>query len=117
MRVLKTRRNSPILSLISLGDVKMRDLTHDAAHWYSYGKEKGAFIIKKQVPLHSRNLLNKSVQTTREKGLALVTEIKQSVFKKNDGLSEFFKSISDKEIVELEKKDFQKAEEEVKPRR
>lgn len=106
MRAL--RGGDPILlKLISMGDERMRQLSHLVAHLYAEGKERASFFVQKQMPLHSKNLFYKSISILREKGKILGNDLLKSrlffliesrLFKKKDrGISEYFKNISEKE--------------------
>ncbi len=97
---LERKRRKPflILTLISRGDIHVRALYHKAVHLYSDSKEKTWFLLKKQVPKHSRNSLNKLLSFIREKREQYVGKMRDSrLLKKPDGMSEFFKSMSDVE--------------------
>ena len=97
---LERKRRKPffILTLISRGDIHVRALYHKAVHLYSDSKEKTWFLLKKQVPIHSRNSLNKLLSFIREKREQYVGKMRDSrLLKKPDGMSEFFKSMSDVE--------------------
>lgn len=87
-----------LLRLVSLGDERVRHLSHELAHLYAEKKEKAHFFVNKQLPLHTRNILNKTSSTVKERVEKYVGDIRGSKFlKKSDGISEFFKSISEKE--------------------
>lgn len=87
-----------LLRLVSLGDERARHLSHGFAHKYSELKERVSFFMKRQLPLRSRNFLNKAQAVIKEKAEKHIGDIRGSRFlKKSDGISEYFKSISDKE--------------------
>lgn len=97
---LERRRKKPffVLTLISSGDIHVRSLYHKMVHLYSDSKEKGWFLLKKQVPIRGRFLLNKLVSFIKEKREQYVGNMRDSrLLKKPDGISEFFKSMSDVE--------------------
>lgn len=93
------RKNKPwLLRLVSRGDESARILSHELAHRYSEWKEKSHFFVKKQLPLHTRNFINKAQATTKERIEKYVGDIRGSRFlKKSDGISEFFKNLEEKE--------------------
>src|SRR3989344_1041544 len=91
------KRKKPffLLSAISKGDERVRELHHQAVHWYSIGKEKIAFFVKKQLPMRSRNSFNKLVTFLEENAEKYFGNIRDSrLLKKSDGISEFFKNMS-----------------------
>jgi len=100
----KRRRPFVLFQMISKGDERFRALSHDAAHYYSEGKEKGAFFMKKQLPMHTKNLLNKTETLAKEKADKYLGNIRNTRLLKNkdEGISEFFKNISimEKETAE-----------------
>lgn len=96
-KYLEERRQKPflILNLISKGNLHVRDLSHKATHDYAEFREWAEFFAKKQLPLHSKNLLNKSQTLVQEKSAKYLELIRDSkLLKKPDGISEFFKTIS-----------------------
>jgi hypothetical protein len=97
-RTMKKDRGSLFLRVISLGDERMKDLSHRTAHLYADKKEDAIFFVKKQLPLHTRNIYNKSSAALKESANVIVGDLRGSRFlKKSDGLSEFFRSLSEKE--------------------
>jgi len=91
----KRGRKIFILNLISKGDLHVRDLSHKTAHEYANWREWAEFFIKKQLPMHSRSLLNKSHALAQEKSAKYLELIRDSkLLKKSDGISEFFKNVS-----------------------
>ena len=95
---LERKRKRPffILAAISRGDIYIRGFYHRVIHFYSEGKEKILFFLKKQVPIHSRNSFNKLLSFLREKKLQYLGSMRDSrLLKKSSGISEFFKNISD----------------------
>lgn len=96
-RLEEKRRKSFFISrAISKGDTHIRKFYHHAVRFYSEGKEKAHFFFRKQIPLHSRNSLNKSLSFIREKREQYVNNMRDSrLLKKPDGISEFFKNMSD----------------------
>ena len=91
----KRKKSFFILRAISRGDERMRELHHQSVRFYSLGKEKTAFFVKKQLPMRSRNSLNKSLTTLREQAERFENLIRDSkLLRKSDGISEFFKNMS-----------------------
>lgn len=99
MRVLQTKKPAPLLGLISLSDYRVRNVYQKATHHYSETKEKGRIFVTKQLPMHSKNLLNKAEILVKEKSEKYLGNIRNShlLNNKKEGLSEFFKNLSDKE--------------------
>ncbi|MHB1330535.1 MAG: hypothetical protein ACYCY6_01020 [Minisyncoccota bacterium] len=94
----KIKRKPLLLRLVSLGDERVRVFTHELAHKYSDMREKVHFAIHKQIPLHSKNLLNKTKTALGEKFVEYIGDVRGSKFlSKSDGISEFLRSISEKE--------------------
>jgi hypothetical protein len=90
------RRRKPLfpLNAISKGDTYIRALYHRLVHLYSVGKEKTLFFFRR-VPIHSRNSFNKLVSYIKEKRNQYSNNMRHSrLLKKSDGISEFFKNIS-----------------------
>ncbi len=87
-----------ILSAISKGDIRVRELWHKALDTYSSGKERALFLLTKQVPMRSKNFINKSVAFINERRAEYMGRMRDSrLIKKPDGISEFFKSMSEVE--------------------
>ncbi|MBX4195635.1 hypothetical protein KW796_01605 [Candidatus Parcubacteria bacterium] len=94
----KHRKKPILLRLISLGDERVRTVSHELAHRYSEWKDQADFFLHKQLPLRTRNFINKTNTVIKEEAIKRIGDIRGSRFlKKSDGISEFFKSISDKE--------------------
>ncbi len=94
----RNKRKPAILRLISLGDERTRDLTQRFAHFYSEKKAKMGFFIEKQLPFKTKTLINKANTYIKEKAEKHIGDIRGSKFlRKSDGISEFFKNISEKE--------------------
>ncbi len=92
----KRRKSFFISKAISKGDTHIREFHHRVVHFYSEGKEKISFFCKRQIPIHSRNSLNKLLSFLREKRGRYVNNMRDSrLLKKSDGISEFFKNMSD----------------------
>lgn len=92
----KKRRSNVVLRAVSTGDERMRRLHHEALHAYSDGKDKFSFWFKKQLPLKAKSLANKSLSYLHSTATKHFGDIRNSrLLKKSDGLSEFFKNISE----------------------
>lgn len=97
---MEERRKKPLFisNAISKGDIHIRKLYHTAVNLYSEGREKIFFFFKKQIPMHSRNSLNKTITFLKEKKDKYTDNMRDSrLLKKSDGISEFFKNMSDVE--------------------
>ncbi|KKQ83597.1 MAG: hypothetical protein UT07_C0002G0009 [Parcubacteria group bacterium GW2011_GWB1_38_8] len=87
-----------IFRLISKGDFYVREIYHWMVHLYFEGKERSSFLIKRQIPLHSKNFSNKLTVYLREKRIQYFNNMRDSrLLKKSDGISEFFKNMSNLE--------------------
>lgn len=94
---LEEKRKKPffISTAISKGDIYIRELYHRTIRFYSEGKEKTSFFFKKQIPIHSKNSLNKLISFLKEKREQYVGNMRDSrLLKKPDGISEFLKNMS-----------------------
>lgn len=97
---LERRRKRPlfILSLISKGDMRTRELYHKLVHAYYDGKEKAGFLITKQLPMRLKNFANKSATFIETKRAEYLNRMRDSrLIKKQEGISEFFKNMSEVE--------------------
>ncbi|MHB0977912.1 MAG: hypothetical protein ACYC1K_00680 [Minisyncoccota bacterium] len=105
MKALKTRKQTLLLGLISLGDYRVRNVYQKMTHHYSEVKEKGRVLVTKQLPMHSKNLLNKAEILVKDKSEKYLSNIRNSRLLNNrkEGLSEFFKNLSDKENGDSQK--------------
>lgn len=99
MKALQTKKPALLLGLISLGDHRVRDVYQKTTHHYSEVKEKGRVLLTKQLPMHSKNFLNKAETLVKEKSEKYLGNIRNSrlLNSKKEGLSEFFKNLRDKE--------------------
>ena len=94
----KYKRKSFILKLVSIGDERVRLLSNEVAHVYAELKADAEFFINKQAPLHVKNFVNKTNLVIKERMEKHIGDIRGSRFlKKSDGISEFLKSLSEKE--------------------
>lgn len=98
----KFRRKPFLLRLISRGDERARILSQEMAHGYTDIKERINFFINKQFPLQARNFINKTNSLIKSEAEKRIGDIRGSRFlKKSDGISEYFKSISEKETESI----------------
>ncbi|MDP3875245.1 MAG: hypothetical protein Q8Q22_01880, partial [bacterium] len=92
----KRKKTFFISNAISKGDTRIREFYHKIVRFYSEGKERILFFFKKQIPIHSRNSLNKLLTFLKKKKEQYVVSMRDSrLLKKSDGISEFFKNMSD----------------------
>lgn len=95
-RESRKKTSAFILRLISLGDERLRSLHHASLRQYSHGKEKFGFWFKKQLPLKAKSLWNRLLAYIRGKGTQYLGDMRGSrLLKRSDGISEFFKNISE----------------------
>ncbi|MDO8569747.1 MAG: hypothetical protein Q7R89_03180 [bacterium] len=95
---LKRKQDFFVLGVISKGNIHIRKFYHRVVHFYSEGKEQTLFIFKKQIPKHFKNSLNKLLTLLKKKREQYVVSMRGSrLLKKSDGISEFFKNMSDVE--------------------
>ena len=103
-----------ILRAISRGDERLRAMHHMSLHFYSGGKEKIYFWVTKQLPMRAKNSWNKFVTYIREAGEKYGGDMRNTkLLKKSEGISEFFKNISELEKGSGEINDFYLPEEEL----
>ena len=94
----KKRKANFVLRAISMGDERARALHHQAVHLYSQGKERVSLLVKKQLPMRSRNIFNKLVTLLQEQSNRYAGNMRDSrLLRKSDGISEFFKNMADSE--------------------
>lgn len=92
----KKKRTPAVLRAVSIGDERVRHLHNEILRQYSTAKEKSAFWVKKQLPLKVKSNLNKLHAYAKEKGVEYMGDMRDSrLIKKSDGISEFFKNISE----------------------
>lgn len=92
----KSKKKFFILHAISKRDIYIRKYYHRIIHFYSSGKEKVSFSFKRQIPMHSKNSFNKIVSFLKEQKERHVNNIRDSkLLKRPDGISEFFKNMSE----------------------
>ena len=92
----KRKRAFYIFDAISSADSYVREIYHKSVRFYDKGKEKIFFLFKKQVPIHSKNSINKLIFFLQEKRKQYIENMRDSrLLKKSDGISEFFKNMSE----------------------
>lgn len=84
-----------ILRAVSRGDERARDLYHKSLRFYSEGKIKAVFFFKKQLPVRIKIYTNKSVAWFQARFEERFGDVRGSRFIKREGISEFFKNISE----------------------
>lgn len=99
MLEVRYKRSFFLLRLISRGDTRVRDLSHEGARLYSEGKERAEFFFKKQLPLHTKNFVNKAEIFIKEQAAVYAEKMRDArlLKPKNEGISEFFKTMADME--------------------
>ena len=92
-----TKREKPrVLEIISSKDSHLRLLHKNILLKYLDLKKDVSFFFSKQVPLYTRNKLNKLFTLMRTEMRKRVSNIRDSkLLKRSDGISEFFKNISE----------------------
>lgn len=94
----RNRKSFFLLTLISRGDENIRTLSHELTHYYADAKSKADVFVRKQLPLKTKSLATKTNTLIKERSEEFFGNIRGSRFlKKSDGISEFFKSMSDME--------------------
>lgn len=94
----KYKRSFFLLSLISRGDERVRRLSHEGAHTYVEWKAKAIFFVEKELPLRMRAFATKTNAFIKEKSDTFLEEVRGPRFlKRNEGVSEFLKNLSEKE--------------------
>lgn len=99
-KILEQKRKKQLFisNAISRGDTHARKLYHTAVHLYSEGKEKTLLFFQKKIRMHLRNSLNKLISFLKEKKGQYINNMRNSkLLKKPDGISEFFKNMSNVE--------------------
>ncbi len=95
---LRKRRTLPLLKAVSRSDEHLRSFYHSILKWYSGGKHKLIFLIKKQLPLRIKNQVNRVLCYLRDLGGKYFGNIRNSRAIRREGdISEFFKNIKEVE--------------------
>lgn len=85
-----------ILRAVSKGDERARDAYHKSLRFYSEGKVKFLFFVKKQLPVRVKIYTNKSVAFLQARFEERFGDIRNSRFiKKHENISDFFKSVAE----------------------
>jgi hypothetical protein len=99
-KMIELRGNKPffILRAVSKGDERAHDLYHKSLKLYSEGKVKAVFFVRRELPVRSRIYLNKGLSWAGELLEEYLGDIRNSrLIGRKEGISEFFKSISEVE--------------------
>ena len=92
----KRKKTFFLHNLISKGDIRIRGLYHKLVRLYSEDREKTLFFFQKQLPIHSKNSLNKLITFLKEKREQYIGNMRDTrLLRKSDGISEFFKNMSE----------------------
>lgn len=92
------RKHYFLTRLISRGDTYVREVYHRVVNSYFEFKEWFMVFFKKQLPLRSRNVLNKFTFYLKEKREVYLQGMRDSrLIKKREGISEFLKNVSNTE--------------------
>lgn len=95
---IESGRSVFLFNAISRSDVHVREISHRLAHKYVEGKEKLNFFFKKQLSLKTRSFINRSRVQVQEKIREYIGDIRNSrLLRKNEGISEFLKNMSEVE--------------------
>ena len=95
---LKRKKTFFLLKAIARGEERAKSLYHEALHFYSDGKHKFSFFVRKQLPLRIKSYVNKFIIFIKERGEERFGNIRNSrLINKKEGISEFFKNISEVE--------------------
>jgi hypothetical protein len=95
---IRRRKQVLVLALISRGDERVRHLSHDITQTYSVWRSKAEFFLNKQLPLHTKNFIQKTNAAVKENVTKYTGDIRGSRFlRKSEGLSEFFQNLAEKE--------------------
>lgn len=87
-----------LIKLISRGEERARQFHGQTIKYYSHIKEQTHLFLTKQLPRYSRNFLNKLLTYLEEKANKYFERLRDSrLLKKEKGVSEFFKSMSEVE--------------------
>ncbi|OHA92061.1 MAG: hypothetical protein A3J09_01005 [Candidatus Zambryskibacteria bacterium RIFCSPLOWO2_02_FULL_51_21] len=87
-----------LLRLISRGEEHARKLQREAVRRYSLSKEEMHFFMAKQLPRYSKSSLNKALARFEESMQKYLERLRDSrLLKKDEGISEFFKSMAEVE--------------------
>ncbi|MBI1974638.1 MAG: hypothetical protein HYS51_02205 [Candidatus Zambryskibacteria bacterium] len=92
----KLKKQIFLSSWIAKWDEHAKVWYHKVLRVYSEGKEKAALFFNKKIRIHSKNIFNKLLVYLKEKRERYESNMRNSrLLKKPDGISEFFKNMSD----------------------
>ncbi len=92
----RSGRRGFLLRAISKSDRQIRELFHRVLDFYSLGRERSLFIIQKQLPMRAKRELGKAQTYIQEKIEGQFGNVRNArLIKKQEGISEFFKNISE----------------------
>ncbi len=97
---IKYKRTFLLLRAITRGDERVRDYSHRFAHFYSESKEKAHLLVSRRLPLHSKKLLSKANTKVQDLSSIYLEKIRgiKALKRTDDGISDFFKNLSNKEL-------------------
>jgi len=93
---LKRGKTPGILNLVAKGDTYLRNLNHRIFEYYFGGKDGLDFFFTKWIPVQTKLSFNKALNRLRGQLDEYIHDMRDAkLLKKSDGISEFFKNISD----------------------
>lgn len=99
-KMIELRGSKPlfILRAVSKGDERARDMYHKGLKFYSDGKVRLVFFMKRELPVRARIYFNKGLAWANERLEERFGDMRNSrLLSRREGISEFFKSISEVE--------------------
>lgn len=84
-----------VLRAVSRGDEQARNLYHKSLHFYSEGKVRLVFFVRKQLPVRTKMYANRGLSWIQNRFEERFGDVRGSRFIKKEGISEFFKNISE----------------------
>lgn len=96
-RIEEKKKQTPIvLRAVSKGDTHVRSLHHKALHHYSHSKDRLAFWFRMQLPLKLKGFWNRFQYHIKARSSEYIGDVRGSrLLKKSEGISEFFKNVSE----------------------
>lgn len=114
----KRHRTVSVLRAISTGEERLHELRVRLLNFYAETKERFTFVVKKQLPIRARSYFYKTLAYLEEKLEDHIGDIRNSrLIKRSDGISEYFKNISEIERGVGEIHDSISVEVKLKPKR
>ncbi len=93
---LRKKRATFILKAISIGDERAKELQHKMLNLYAEGKDRIVFFVKKELPLKLKKFVGIVVSYLKARWESYFGNIRNShLIRKEEGISEFFKNISE----------------------